>query len=348
MLPGMPRRARATDDAAPGCRSSLLHVCGEVATELRERGLDPSLVHADQLISLLAARQDDVVTWHQLTALGLGRGVIARRVERGMLQALHVGVYLWATAVPTFRGRARGAVLCGGDGAWASHHAAAALWAIRPEPAGPVDVTVIGRRLRARGVRGHEVRAPSARDLRTIGGIPVSAPARALLEVAPELTSRELADAVERAQIKRLVSGRDVAGAIERAPRRPGVAALRALLEEPGFTRSVAERRLRALLRAAALPLPAFNAVAEGYEVDVLWRRERVVLEFDSYTFHATRSALQRDRRRTAALQRARYVVLRTTWIELTKQSHALIARTAEALALSAYGPRASPARGAP
>ena len=51
-----------------------------------------------------------------------------------------------------------------------------------------------------------------------------------------------------------------------------------------------------ALLRAAKLPVPVFNGWVEGYEVDVLWRRERVVLEFDSYTFHATRGAQLRDR----------------------------------------------------
>jgi tryptophan synthase beta subunit len=52
--------------------------------------------------------------------------------------------------------------------------------------------------------------------------------------------------------------------------------------------------------------------------------------------------------RKTAALMRGRYVVLRTTWRELTAGSHALIARTAEALALSAGVPPNSPARAGP
>ena len=69
-----------------------------------------------------------------------------------------------------------------------------------------------------------------------------------------------------------------------------------------------------------------------------------MVLEFDSYAFHATKAALERDRRKTAALQRGRFVVLRTTWRELTKESHALIARIAEALACSA--PRRAAAGG--
>jgi hypothetical protein len=57
------------------------------------------------------------------------------------------------------------------------------------------------------------------------------------------------------------------------------------------------------------------------------------VLEFDSYAFHATRAAFERDRRKGAALTRKRYLVLRTTWREFTEESHFLIVRTAEALA---------------
>ena len=171
--------------------------------------------------------------------------------------------------------------------------------------------------------------------MRRIDGIVVSAPARALLEIAPELSSSALADAVERAQVKQLVTKRELVAAIERAPWRAGVAALRALAEDEAFTRSHAERELVALLRAARLPEPIFNAVVESWEVDAFWARERVVLELDSYGFHATRAAFERDRRKTADLTRNGYVVLRSTWTELTKHSHALIARTAEALALS-------------
>ncbi len=63
------------------------------------------------------------------------------------------------------------------------------------------------------------------------------------------------------------------------------------------------------------------------------------MLEFDSYTFHATRAAQERDRRRDAVLTRAGYLVLRTTWHELTEKSHALVARIAEALARRTVSP---------
>jgi len=291
-------------------------------------------VHVDRLIGLVAARQHGVITSAQLGLLGVGRGAVAHRIKRGLLHVIHRGVYLWGPPDLRLLARAQAAVLvCGGD-SLLTHDASAALQGLRPTPPGPLDVTIPGRRVRVRGIRTHDSPVPAA-ERRKVQGIPVSAPARALLEIAPHVTPRELADAVEQAQVKRLITKRDLAGTIERAGGRAGVRALRAVMEEPAFTRSWAERRVVALMRAAKLPQPVFNAKAEGFEVDALWRRERVVLEFDSYAFHATRGGFERDRRKTAALQRGRYIVLRTTWRELTKESHALVARTAETLAIA-------------
>ena len=284
-------------------------------------------------MAVVAAQQDSLITWDQLRYLGLGPGAIEHRVKRGLLHRLHPGVFCWGTLIESPWMRARAALYAAGRGSIVTHDAACGLIGVRPHPDGPIDITVIARRVRPTGIRGHKVTRLARGDVREIRGIPVSSPARALLEIAPHLTARELADAVEQAQVKRLVTKRDLEATIERAGPRPGVRALQALLEEPAFTRSWAERRVVALMRAARLPRPQFNTYAEGFEVDALWREQRVVLEFDSYTFHATRAAQERDRRKTAALQRGRYVVLRTTWRELTKESHALVARTAEALA---------------
>jgi very-short-patch-repair endonuclease len=294
--------ARAHEQLTPGQlvpgQVSLLQVCDEVVARIAASGVDVSVVHVDRIVGLVAAEQDAIVTWGQLRALGLGRGAIEHRVRRGLLHPLHRGVYRWGAPIDSAWSRARGAVLACGAGAAVTHHAALGLYGVRPHPASPIDVTVVGRRVRCSGIRSHRVDMLARADVRLIRGIAVTAPARSLLE--------------------------------------------------PAFTRSRAERKLVSLLRAAGLPRPAFNARAEGFEVDALWRRERVVLEFDSYEFHATRAAFERDRRKTAALTRGRYVVLRTTWRELTEASHALIARTAQALALSATAPTGSPARAGP
>ncbi len=293
-------------------------------------------MHLDRQIAIVASRQGGIVTRGDLVELGLGRGAIQSRVRRGLLHRHHEGVYGWGARDDGPWTRARAAVVASGDGAFISHHSALGLHAIGRHPAGPVDVTVVARQVRRDGIRGHEAAELHHHDIRQLRGLSVSTPARALLEVAADLTEDELAAAVERAQVKRLVRKRELEAAIARAGRRKGVGALRALINEP-FTRSKAERLVVKLTRAARLPAPAFNALAEGYEVDVLWRAERVVLEFDSYQFHATRAAFERDRNKTAALTRGRYTVLRATWSELTRQSHALVARIAEALALSLH-----------
>jgi very-short-patch-repair endonuclease len=112
-------------------------------------------------------------------------------------------------------------------------------------------------------------------------------------------------------------------------PRR-GRRALRAALEhEPAPTRSEAERRLLALIRAARLPRPETNVVVSGYEVDLLWREQRVIVEVDGFAFHSTRQAFERDRARDAALQAAGYRVIRVTWRQIVDEPHALVAQLA-------------------
>jgi len=222
------------------------------------------------LVGAVASEQQGTVTWEQLITLGLRRGGIASRIRRGLLHPVHRGVYLWGNPTPTPLGRAWAAVLACGERTALSHHFAATQWEIRPPAPGPIEVTVVGRAVRPRGVRTHETASLYIADIRRLDGIPITAPARTLLDIAPDLSTPELAKTREQAQINRKLRKADILGALSRAPGRPGTRALKALIGETAFTRSEAERQLLALLRAAKLPRPAFNDRAGGYEVDVL------------------------------------------------------------------------------
>jgi very-short-patch-repair endonuclease len=79
------------------------------------------------------------------------------------------------------------------------------------------------------------------------------------------------------------------------------------------FTRSGLEREFLAICREAGLPKPRANTIIEGMEVDFCWPELRLAVEIDSWTYHGTRTAHRRDRRRTAALQLAGWTVLRFT-----------------------------------
>ena len=149
-------------------------------------------------------------------------------------------------------------------------------------------------------------------DIRRLHGLPVTAPARTLFDLAatgyPQL-ERAFGDA----HAQRLVTAREIEDLLERAGPRAGTRALRALQSDnaSGFTRSAAERMLRELIRAANLPRPRFNARLAGYEVDAVWPDRRLVVEVDGYAYHGHRAQFERDRRKDLALTAAGYRVIR-------------------------------------
>ena len=86
------------------------------------------------------------------------------------------------------------------------------------------------------------------------------------------------------------------------------------------------------LVTGAGLPRPVLNALVLGVEVDVLFPRERVIVELDGRRFHDTDQRFEADRARDARLVAAGYVVLRFTYRRLREEPLAVIAELAAAL----------------
>jgi very-short-patch-repair endonuclease len=70
-----------------------------------------------------------------------------------------------------------------------------------------------------------------------------------------------------------------------------------------------------------------------GYVIDCVWEDRRLIVEFDGYGVHGHRRAFESDRRRDAVLAAAGYVVIRITWLQLTREPYAVLATVAAALA---------------
>ncbi len=51
-----------------------------------------------------------------------------------------------------------------------------------------------------------------------------------------------------------------------------------------------------------------------GFEVDILFAAERVIVELDSWGYHRSREAFERDRERDAATSAAGHLTYRLTW----------------------------------
>ena len=284
--------------------------------------------HGDRAIAAIAARRHGVVTLGELAAAGLGRGAVAHRVAERRLTRLHRGVYLVGPLTGPLS-REVAAVLALGPGAMLSHRSAAALWGFVPPWRGDVDVTVPGRKVRHRGgVRAHRTDRMPPTDVGQREGLPVTAPARTLLDLASVLPRCDLERAVEQAQVLRRVTRAQLEARVEGEPGR-AAASVRALLrsgDEPSFTRSEAEAELLRLIRAARLPAPETNVRIGGYEVDFLWRAQRLVVEVDGFAYHSTREAFERDRRKDADLQARGLRTTRLTYRQIAKEPHATIA----------------------
>jgi very-short-patch-repair endonuclease len=290
-------------------------------------------------LGVLATAQQGVAHRRQLRALGFSSGAIAHRVRAGRLHGYLPSVFAVGHRALPVHGPEVAALLHTGDNAVLSHRTAAALWGFGHTSATRLEVTVIGRHVRELPrLRVYRVSAVDLRDVRMLHGLPVTAPARTMIDFAAEASIDEVIAALAEARVRRLVTDAELEAAMRRAPLRTGVARVRsALADELGLgrqhTRNDAERRLLALIAQAGLPPPIANARVLGMEVDLLWPTERVVVEFDGWAAHGHPAAFERDRRRGQVLSAAGYTVFRVTWRQLTEEPVAVAVRLAHTLA---------------
>lgn len=297
--------------------------------------VDVVVAAVDRRIADLARLQHGVVSRAQLLELGITEAEIKWRIRVGRLHPVHRGVYLVGHAKPLPLAPEIAAVLACGPRSVVSHRSATTLFRILPSVRGPIEVTVVGADRRRRGITVHQTPTLARRDVRTLDRIPLTSPARTLLDVSPLLPFATLERAVAEAMARRIVRQQHLEDQLARNPGRAGTPSLLALVDgaTPSLTRSEAERKLLALLRAAELPAPETNQRLFDYEPDFLWRDERVVVEVDGFRFHSTRRAFEADRRRDADLAARGYTVLRITWRQMADHPHAVVARNAAALA---------------
>ncbi|MDX6657407.1 MAG: hypothetical protein QOH62_2200, partial [Solirubrobacteraceae bacterium] len=240
----------------------------------------------DVRIAELANRQWGVVTNADLIALGATRRQIDARLAQGRLIRLHRGVYAFGHARLTPHGRWLAAVLGCGPGATLSHRSAAALWGLRATPGGAIDVTIPrSGRNRRHGVLLHTSRRLMAEDIAVVDGIPVTTPARTIVDLADieaQHRVRRAADQAERlnlhAPIVPIEGRRGIRSLVALEHERLGTQLTRSELEEAGLD----------VARQANLPRPEVNAMVEGTECDFVWRAQRLVLEIDGFAFHRT------------------------------------------------------------
>jgi very-short-patch-repair endonuclease len=249
------------------------------------------------------------------------------------LHEVFLGVYVVGVRRISRKGRWMAAVLAAGEGALLSHRSAGRLWRIIPSAAEWVDITCPSHRIvRRQGIVCH-ASAIADDEQEVVDGIPVTSPFRTIFDLAAVLDRRGLERAWHEAQVRGLTDRVSLPMLLERHPGRRGTRNLRALLEskEPvGITRNDFEEAFLALIDSYRLPRPRMNAhlALRGrfFEIDALWERERVALELDSRSVHATPRNFESDRQRDRILLAEGWRTARVTWWQLQEEPEAIAA----------------------
>jgi predicted transcriptional regulator of viral defense system len=247
----------------------------------------------------LAGRQHGIVTRRDLLGLGFSPEAIAHRIAKGRLHPVARGVYAVGWPRLTRERRWMAAVLACGERATLSHHSAAALWDIGEERRGLVDVSVRRRcEHRRAGIRAMSRPSLPKEDITRRDDIPVTSPARTLLDLATELGTTALERAVSEADKRDLIDPEALRAALDGYAGEPGVRRLRALLDKHTFHLSDSDLEVlfRPIATAADLPQPVTKAWVNGFEVDFFWPELGLVVETDGLRYHRTASAQARDR----------------------------------------------------
>ena len=283
----------------------------------------------------LARGQHGVVSSAQLMELGFPKATISGAVRRGRLHPIHRGVYAVGHTALSWDGWCLAAVLAR-PGSLASHKTAAWIYGLLSYRPGTIHLTASTRQRIKRDFVVHYA-SLEPDDRTVVDGIPVTSPARTVLDLAASEPRRKLDRLLERANERQILDRRRFEALAARAGGHPGrvkfATALAAYRPETAVLRSNLERRFRDLVLRAGLPTPQTNVVIEGYELDAYWEAEGFAVELDVYATHGSARSFEADRERADDLLLAGIELIRVTDVRLDREPRETIARVAAHLA---------------
>lgn len=301
----------------------------------------------EELLAELASRQYGLFSRAQAVALGVSSKVIEARLRSARWERVAPGVYAFAGGTPSWRRDLMAACLQAGPSGVVSHESAAALHGLATFAPGPVVVMLTHgdhQHLRRGRVRQSTDLAPH--HCSVVDGIPVTTPARTLVDLAGAVRPGRLRIGVEDALAARKCTLEELSRCHEelRRPGKRGMVAVSLVLRSlgPGPVRSATflERLLRKVLVDAGLPEPVREYDAPWARdtpgrVDLAYPFARIIIEADSRRWHTRERDFEADRRRDRGAQLAGWAVYRFTWRDLTDDPDDAVDTIRRALALS-------------
>jgi very-short-patch-repair endonuclease len=263
---------------------------------------------AEHSIRALAQSQHGAISRQQALEHGMSERAIERRLAIGEWVRVFRGAYRIAGTEPTWDQTAMAGYLAAGPGAVVSHRAAASLQGMPGVPR-RMDVTVVRpRQVTVVGLIAHRSRLLPPEDVGVVRGIPVTTPGRTIADLSRVYSKAKMDPILNYAMANRLVTRAEMVG---RATGRKHDDVLGELLaERPDSARPMGsefEAGLFRALRDAGLPLPVPQyriLMPDGGLVylDFAYPEVKLAIEADSFIWHASLAAWQRDRARNGEL----------------------------------------------
>jgi very-short-patch-repair endonuclease len=275
------------------------------------RGVDGRTIRVgpggtDERIDAIARVQRQRLSRQQLLSAGIARSAIDRRIANGRLIAVHRGVYAIAPIVEIPFADETAALLGCPERTLLAGHSSITIWKMRKGVARPIHVIVPAdlRGPKLEGVVVHRSNSLTIKDARIRYRLPVTSPARAVLDVAPTLPDADLERVIAEGIGIQVLTIRALHEQLDRAPNHPGARAVTRVLSrgEPRRTDANTEKKLLNLIRAARLPDPETQVPMLGYDLDFFFREYNLAIEVDYDGYHASPAKRQRDKRRDARL----------------------------------------------
>jgi hypothetical protein len=277
----------------------------------------------------LLAEQGGVVTSAQALTLLTRRG-LEHQLKCGVLQKIWHGVYGRGEVTDALR--LRGLDLSAGINVAVCLTTAASLYGFDTEADADLHVLNPGGR-RLRSADGLAVHRREGAPLTTIAGRQATTAAWTAVEVARGLRGPRALATLDAA----LRSGTCGRGELERMlvrqSGRRGVVAVRDLLPLASpLAASPMESEARLVMIDGGLPPPVLQYEVVDlngriWRLDFAWPEYRVAAEYDGVDWHSGPDAFHRDRRRSAALQDLRWLVVPIVAEDVRRRPAELVAR---------------------
>ncbi|MDQ3783377.1 MAG: DUF559 domain-containing protein [Actinomycetota bacterium] len=296
----------------------------------------------------LTAKQLGVFSRRQASERGVSDGVIGHALQAGRVERVYRGTYRMTTSPTSWEQSLVAACLSPGEGTFASHRAAARLWALEGVDETPLEITTMHDVRHMPGIIVHRVTAWPPCDMER-RAIPLTKPERTLLDLAGVIPVERLEVALDDALRRRLTTVRRLQWRLSAIGTKGKVQSnvLRMLLAErpvgAAIPESVLETRLLRLIATARLPLPEKQYAILSCDrfvarVDFAYPRHKVAIEADGYRYHSGRQVWARDLARRNALQSLGWVVLHFTHHQVVSRREEVVDLIATALSRATLG----------